>query len=100
MKRNNCKNCDTEFEGNYCFNCSQAAAANERLRFTNTIEDFFDNTFNLHKGFFFTFWKLIINPREVLSSYIQGSQKKIHESYTLFCNCFSFCWIFSILAKF
>lgn len=76
IKTNNCKNCETEFEGNYCFNCGQPASANERLRFTNIIKDFFDNTFNLHKGFFFTFWKLIVNPREVAISYIQGSRKK------------------------
>ncbi|WP_431134539.1 DUF3667 domain-containing protein [Psychroserpens mesophilus] len=76
MKKRYCKNCETEFKGNYCFNCGQVATANNRLKFTNIFNDFFDNTFNIHKGFFFTFWKLLIRPSEVLKSFIQGSRKK------------------------
>lgn len=76
MNKNKCKNCDTYFDGNYCANCGQIATANNRLNFTNITRDFFDNTFNVHKGFFFTFWKLIIRPNEVAKSYIHGSRKK------------------------
>ncbi len=78
MKRNNCNNCGTNFEGNFCFNCGQIDLANKRLVFSNIVKDFFDNTFNIHKGFFFTFWNLIIQPSKVAKSYIQGKRK----SYT------------------
>jgi len=75
MKKNNCNNCGIDFEGNFCFNCGQMDAANRRLAFSNIVKDFFDNTFNLHKGFFYTFWNLIIQPSKVSKSYIQGKRK-------------------------
>lgn len=75
MKRNNCKNCGKDFEGNYCFNCGQIDSANNRLAFLNIVRDFFDNTFNIHKGFFYTFWNLIIQPDKVSKLYIQGKRK-------------------------
>ncbi|MDG5491999.1 DUF3667 domain-containing protein [Psychroserpens sp. SPM9] len=75
MKRNNCNNCGTDFEGNFCFNCGQINSANNRLAFSNIVKDFFDNTFNIHKGFFYTFWNLIIQPSTVSKSYIQGKRK-------------------------
>jgi len=78
MKRKNCNNCGTYFKGNYCFNCGQIDSANKRLVFSNIVKDFFDNTFNIHKGFFFTFWNLIIQPGTVATSYIQGKRN----SYT------------------
>ena len=74
IKINNCNNCGTDFEGNYCFNCGQVDSANRRLVFTNIVTDFFDNTFNIHKGFFYTFWNLIIRPSKVSKSYIQGKR--------------------------
>ena len=75
MNTSHCNNCETEFEGNYCFNCSQIVSANSKLAFSNIVKDFFDNTFNIHKGFFYTFWNLIIQPSKVAKSYIQGKRK-------------------------
>ena len=75
MKKTNCNNCGTDFEGSFCFNCGQIYSANKRLAFSTIVRDFFDNTFNIHKGFFFTFWKLIIKPSDVATSYIQGKRK-------------------------
>ena len=75
MKSKHCHNCETDFKGNYCFNCGQSNSANKRLVFSNLIKDFFDNTFNLHKGFFYTFWSLLIRPGQVSKSYIQGRRK-------------------------
>lgn len=75
MNRNKCSNCGSDFEGNFCFNCGQIESANNRLAFSNITKDFFDNTFNLHRGFFYTFWHLIIQPSKVSKSYIQGKRK-------------------------
>jgi hypothetical protein len=52
MKRNNC---ETDFEGNYSFNCGQIDSANSRLVLSDIIKYFFDNIFNIHKGFFIPF---------------------------------------------
>lgn len=76
IKKNNCNNCGSDFGGNFCFNCGQIDSANNRLVFSNIAKEFFDNTFNIHKGFFYTFWNLIIQPSKVAKLYIQGKRKK------------------------
>ncbi|MEQ8579795.1 MAG: DUF3667 domain-containing protein [Balneola sp.] len=75
IKRNNCNNCGADFKGKFCFNCGQIDSANSRLAFSSIAKDFFDNTFNIHKGFFYTFWNLIIHPDKVSQSYIQGKRQ-------------------------
>ena len=75
MNQQKCKNCQKIFEGEYCHNCGQRSIGNKRLQMREIINDFFDNTFNLHKGFLFTFWKLIIKPGSVAHAYINGQRK-------------------------
>ena len=73
-----CQNCGLEFSGNYCSACGQRSIGNQRLNFKNLVKDFFDNVFNLHSGFFFTFWRLIVAPGQVGRDYVRGRRK----SYT------------------
>ena len=70
-----CKNCHQSFEGNFCNHCGQRKIANRRLQINEVIADFFDNTFNIHKGFFFTLWNLLLKPGKVAQSYIDGQRK-------------------------
>lgn len=72
----NCKNCKNLYSGKFCPNCGQRDVANKRLNFSEIIVDFFDNAFNIHRGLFYTFWNLIINPGKVGKSYIEGQRKK------------------------
>ena len=44
--------------------------------FKDIVNDFFDNAFNIHKGLFYTFWSLIVNPGMVGRSYISGQRKR------------------------
>lgn len=76
METQNCHNCEHSFEGNFCNHCGQRNIGNNRLRIREVVNDFFDNTFNLHKGFFFTFWKLIVSPGKVAQAYIKGQRKR------------------------
>lgn len=76
MEAQLCKNCKNEFQGNYCFHCGQSLTFNKRLKLGSVVSDFFDNTFNLHKGFFYTFWMLIVFPGTILGEYIEGIRKK------------------------
>ncbi len=76
MENHFCKNCKTEFQGNYCSNCGQSSISNRRLKLVDIIKDFLDNTFNIHKGFFFTFWKLMVSPAAVSKAYIRGMRRK------------------------
>jgi hypothetical protein len=71
----NCKNCQNKYSGKFCSNCGQRDIANNRLKFSEIISDFFDNAFNIHKGLFFTFWSLIVSPGNVGKSYIEGQRK-------------------------
>ena len=75
MEKQTCQNCQELFHGNYCFNCGQREIGNHRIRFAEVIKDFFDNSFNLHKGFFYTFWSLIVKPGQVARAYIAGRRK-------------------------
>ena len=75
MNQQKCKNCQNIFDGAYCHNCGQRDIGNQRLQMGEVINDFFDNIFNLHKGFLFTFWNLIIIPGSVAHSYINGKRK-------------------------
>lgn len=76
MEVTQCKNCNTTFQGNFCNACGQRVIGNSRLKMTAVIQDFFDNTFNLHKGFFFTLWHLLLRPGRVAQSYIDGQRKR------------------------
>lgn len=73
---NICKNCSTQFRGNYCPHCAQSVEANSRLNFKNTVADFIDTVFNLEKGFFYTFWNLLKQPGKVAKSFIDGKRKR------------------------
>ena len=72
----NCKNCQNQFEGNYCPNCGQIREANNRLRFLPIVQRFLDDTFDLNHGFFFTVWQLLLNPGRVGSNYIGGKRQR------------------------
>lgn len=71
-----CNNCQNTSSGKFCPNCGQRNIANNRLKFSEIITDFFDNAFNIHKGLFYTFWNLIFKPGIVGKSYILGQRKR------------------------
>ncbi|MCW5518143.1 DUF3667 domain-containing protein [Muriicola sp. Z0-33] len=71
-----CKNCDFEFEGKFCPNCSQSQLANHRLNFKGVVSEFFDTIFNFEKGLGYTFWNLIKQPHFVAQSFIEGKRKR------------------------
>lgn len=75
MVKSLCKNCNQSFEAHYCNHCGQRKIANNRLQIKEVFLDFIDNTFNIHKGFFFTLWNLLVRPGIVSQSYIDGRRK-------------------------
>lgn len=76
MKTITCKNCDFEFEGKFCPDCSQSQLANNRLKFTSVVSEFFDTIFNFDKGLWYTFWSLIKQPHIVAQNFIEGKRKR------------------------
>ena len=71
-----CHNCGNPLQGKYCTSCGQHYKGNERLTFAYVVDDFLNNILNFEKGFFFTFWSLLVRPGKVASEYIYGKRKK------------------------
>ncbi|MBT8288380.1 MAG: DUF3667 domain-containing protein [Flavobacteriaceae bacterium] len=71
-----CKNCSHTYDGKFCPNCGQNSRANKKLVFSELVNDFFDNVFNVNKGLPYTFFNLIVNPGMVGRAYILGKRKR------------------------
>jgi hypothetical protein len=70
-----CKNCKTEFNGNYCYNCGQRAVK-MRPVLKNIFKDTVDNYITLDKGLFYLVVELFKRPGELAADYISGERKK------------------------
>ena len=66
-----CKNCDLNYEGNFCPNCGQKFI-DSRLTVGESIKWLFASIFNLEKGFVYTTKELFIRPGEVVKDVING----------------------------
>ena len=71
-----CKNCGTEFEGNFCPNCGQNAKVH-KLTFTSLLEELTDNVFQINKGFFYTIIALFKTPGHTIRGYVEGQRKPL-----------------------
>lgn len=78
-----CKNCSTEFEGNYCPNCGQRSAV-EPLTLPSLLSSLFYNLFYFEQHFIFTFKSLWINPKGLLDDYTSGQRKRYSNPFQFF----------------
>ena len=69
-----CKNCNTEFQGNYCCNCGQKRVTN-RLNLKEIWNDLISSIINYETGFLRTLLLLIIKPKKIITDYINGKRK-------------------------
>jgi hypothetical protein len=66
-----CPNCSNEFDRNYCPSCGQ--------KFLQTPYSFKDvvfwisDSFDFNRGFLITFYHLIVNPKRVINTYLNGN---------------------------
>ncbi|MCD8072668.1 MAG: DUF3667 domain-containing protein [Alistipes sp.] len=77
-----CKNCGEETSGNYCWNCGQKTSTS-RIRFTNTVANFFTALFNVERGALKTLWMLFTRPGFVARDYIEGKRKDYINPFSL-----------------
>jgi hypothetical protein len=68
-----CKNCNTRFEGNYCFNCGQQADK-ERFTLKNISREFIHGFYHVNSGFGYTVKELFVHPGNMLRGYIAGKR--------------------------
>ena len=69
-----CKNCDTKFQGNYCFNCGQKKVI-ERLNIKEIWNSLISSIINYEAGFLRTLFFLTIKPKKIITDYIIGKRK-------------------------
>jgi hypothetical protein len=68
-----CKNCEGEFEGNFCNYCGQKATVG-RLSFTHLITEVPITIFKVNRGFLFTVKELALRPGHSIRDYISGKR--------------------------
>lgn len=70
-----CKNCATEFKGNFCPNCGQSTKEMDRpLSFL--IYDFMGNMFAFDSRFFRSLYTLIFRPGKLTRDFVEGRRQR------------------------
>jgi hypothetical protein len=70
-----CKNCETEFQGNFCPQCGQSAHEHE-INARYILHDVPHSVLHIDKGFFYTLFHLLRNPGKTLREYLAGKRVK------------------------
>lgn len=68
-----CKNCENEYEGNYCSACGQSAQV-RRIDFHYLIHDIPDSVLQINHGLLFTIKSLLIRPGHSIREFISGKR--------------------------
>ena len=69
-----CKNCNHQFEGNFCPNCGQRTTV-DKITWTNFIKEVTHSVFQIDRGFFHTMIALFTEPGESIKGYLTGKRK-------------------------
>lgn len=78
-----CKNCGTEFDGNFCPNCGQKPN-NGRIIFRESVRDILEHYFDFDTPLFRTIKGLITNPGKIIKEYIHGRRKSYSHPFRYF----------------
>lgn len=68
-----CKNCEFEFEGNYCPNCGQNASV-KRFTYSYFLRETFFSSLDIEQGFFSSLRDLFIKPGHAIRNYLEGKR--------------------------
>ena len=69
-----CKNCGTEFEGNFCNHCGQKSTV-ERLTWRSVWDNILHGIFHVDNTFVKTTRTLVVHPDRLISDYFAGRRK-------------------------
>lgn len=70
-----CKNCNTSFNGNFCFTCGQPAKT-ERLDVHSVWHDIQHGLLHIDKGILYTVKLLFTRPGQSIKAYLEGKRVK------------------------
>tara|TARA_R110000868_G_scaffold383578_13_gene650826 strand:+ start:54260 stop:55000 length:741 start_codon:yes stop_codon:yes gene_type:complete len=79
----NCKNCNTEFDGNYCSNCGQRPN-NGRIILKESVRDVLEHYFDFDAPLFRTIKGMVTNPGIITREYIFGKRKSYSHPFRYF----------------
>lgn len=68
-----CKNCQTEFNGNYCPNCKQSAHTN-RITWHELGHQLLHAFFHVDRGFLYTVREMLLRPGKTIQDYLAGKR--------------------------
>ncbi len=71
----NCKNCETNFQGNFCPNCGQSAKIHA-INAATFLHDIPHDILHIDKGFPYTFVQMLLRPGLTLKAYLEGKRIK------------------------
>ncbi len=72
-----CKNCETQFEGNFCNHCGQNAGVH-RFHFSYFLKETFFSSLDIENGFFNTLKVLAIRPGKAIREYLEGKRVSLY----------------------
>lgn len=75
-----CKNCQTQFQGNYCPQCGQSAQTH-RIDAHYMLHDIPHSILHVDKGLPYTFIQLCRNPGKALLDYLQGKRVRFFRPF-------------------
>ncbi len=80
-----CKNCNNNFDGNFCNDCGQKANV-RRIDFKYLMDEIANSIFQIDHGFFYTLKNLFIHPGYTIKNFIAGKRKPLLKpiAYVLF----------------
>lgn len=73
ITKNNCQNCETPLQGNYCHQCGQKSPQN-RITLKLLLEVAFNSIFDVDRGFFFTCKEILLRPHVLITNYLNGKR--------------------------
>lgn len=76
-----CKNCDNQFDGNYCGKCGQKATV-ERFTLKEIFHGVYEYFVHVDRGFFKLAIDLVTRPGEIARNYLSGQRKKYYNPIT------------------
>lgn len=78
-----CKNCNVNFDSNYCPNCGQKNSV-EDLTLKEVFHEFWHGITHTDKGILYLIKSLFLDPKEVYFGYFSGQRKKYFSPVTFF----------------
>ena len=90
-----CKNCNHNFEGNFCNNCGQTINTHE-INFKSVLHEIQHSIFHIDKGILYTTKELFQKPGQTIREYLNGKRVK---HFKPFAYIFILSTIYAVLLK-